>query len=175
MTDVAEALGGTWPALRVMAQDPDLVLGYQPTSFEPDPRAVLGNALSEGQPVLLPRPAGSERLEWVSAEDRHLDSRLTKLPSPPGPTVGVGPEPLIGKSALILIPALAADPATGFRLGQGGGYYDRLIADLRQSDCRVLLVTIVHDDELQEIPAQPHDQAVDAVLTESGLRVIPRS
>lgn len=172
MSDVAEALGRRWSTLREMAEDPELVLGYQPTRFEPDPRTLLGHAISEGQQVLLPRPAGPERLEWVSAEDRHLDARLTGLPSPPGPTVGVGSEPMVRKSALILVPALAADPRTGLRLGQGGGYYDRLIASLKGIDCRVLLITIVHDDELHRIPAQPHDQAVDVILTESGLRVI---
>ncbi len=172
MSEVAGTLGANWPSLRSLANEPDLVLGYQPTSFEPDPRLLLHRALSEGVQVLLPRPVGSERLEWVSAEDRHLDSRLTKLPSPPGPAVGTGSEPLAGRSALMLLPALAADPTTGFRLGQGGGYYDRLIADIRDADCQVLLVTIVHDDELLQIPAQPHDQAVDAILTESGLRVV---
>lgn len=172
MFGVAEALGHMWPTLRLMAEDPDLVLGYQPTRFEPDPRTLLGNAISEGQQVLLPRPLGSERLEWVSATPEHLVSRLDRLPSPDGPTVGVGSELLVDKSAVMLIPALAADPRTGLRLGQGGGYYDRLIEDLRRSGCRVLLVAIVHEDELLDVPVMPHDQAVDVILTETGLRVI---
>lgn len=174
MTDVAVALGRAWPTLRSMSQDPTLVLGFQPTRFEPDPRVLLGSALSEGKRVLLPRPVGTERLEWVSAETSHLGTRLDELPSPHGPAVGVGGEIAAGHSALILIPALAADPKTGFRLGQGGGYYDRFLADVRRTDGQVLLVTIVHDNELLDVPAMPHDQAIDAILTESGLRVIER-
>lgn len=172
MSEIAGALGRAWPALQSMAGEPDLVLGYQPTRFEPDPRILLDRALCEGCEVLLPRPTGPGQLEWVSARDHHLDSRLDGLPSPNGPRVGVGVEPLSGKSALALVPALAADPRTGFRLGQGGGYYDRLIAGSRDSNIPVLFVAIVHDDELLEVPALPHDQAVDALLTESGLRVI---
>jgi 5-formyltetrahydrofolate cyclo-ligase len=172
MATVADALGHTWPTLRSMAGNPGLVLGYQPTRFEPDPRSLLVDVMSDGLQVLLPRPVGSERLEWITAGPEHLESRLDTMPSPSGPTLGVGAEPLAGKSSVVLVPALAADPSTGLRLGQGGGYYDRLIESLRKSDCRILLVAIVHDNELLSVPAMPHDQAVDVILTESGVRPI---
>ena len=60
----------------------------------------------------------------------------------------------------MLAPALAVD-ATGHRLGQGGGSYDRALA---RTDAPVLAV--VFDDELiAEVPTEPHDRLVSGVLT----------
>jgi len=76
--------------------------------------------------------------------------------------------------AVVLVPALAIDRA-GFRLGQGGGYYDRLLADVpRHADGGPLLVAVVHDDELLDaLPHEPHDRPVDAVLTPTAYLPLP--
>jgi 5-formyltetrahydrofolate cyclo-ligase len=62
------------------------------------------------------------------------------------------------------VPSLAIDQE-GFRLGYGGGYYDRF---LQRSDVRssFLAVACTHDDLLFEaLPREPHDQPVDVVVT----------
>ena len=54
----------------------------------------------------------------------------------------------------------------GVRLGRGGGYYDRA---LRLARADAVVVALVFDDELvDELPAEPHDRRVTAVVTPSG-------
>ena len=61
----------------------------------------------------------------------------------------------------MLVPALAVD-RRGRRLGRGGGYYDRTLPLLTPGTTAVVPL---HDGEfLDEIPAEPHDVAVDAVV-----------
>jgi 5-formyltetrahydrofolate cyclo-ligase len=54
----------------------------------------------------------------------------------------------------------------GARLGRGGGYYDRA---LRHAGVDAILVAVVFDDELlDDVPAEPHDLPMTAVVTPSG-------
>ncbi|MGJ8669809.1 MAG: 5-formyltetrahydrofolate cyclo-ligase [Oceanococcus sp.] len=72
------------------------------------------------------------------------------------------PRPVWALSAL-LIPLLGFD-ALGNRIGQGGGYYDRCLAQLRWR--RPWLIGIAFDEQYCEhIPTAPWDQALDAVVT----------
>lgn len=74
---------------------------------------------------------------------------------------------------IILLPGLAFDPATGARLGKGKGFYDRLIQDLRETRTTPILslrtVGVCFDCQLTQVPEEPHDQRLDAIVTESGL------
>jgi 5-formyltetrahydrofolate cyclo-ligase len=68
------------------------------------------------------------------------------------------------------VPLLAFD-AHGGRLGQGGGYYDRTIAQLRAGGPVFVLGLAYAGQEVERLPAETHDQPLDAVLTETGLRL----
>ncbi|MGI8948003.1 MAG: 5-formyltetrahydrofolate cyclo-ligase [Ornithinimicrobium sp.] len=69
-----------------------------------------------------------------------------------------------------LIPALAVS-RDGRRLGQGGGYYDRVLPVLRQRASTVPVIAVLHDHEwLPQVPSEPHDALVDAVLTTAGVQ-----
>lgn len=166
------ALTHAWPTLQDLQPVTTRVLAFQPTAFEPDPRGLVRAILRLGLPVLLPRPIDTETLEWVSATSAHLEERQASIPNPNGPTECTAAEPLLEGGCLVLLPALAVDPHTGTRLGHGGGYYDRLLAEARQAGASFTTVAVVFDDELIDLAAEPHDQRVDAVLTESGLRRI---
>ncbi len=62
---------------------------------------------------------------------------------------------------VIFVPLLAFDE-TGRRLGQGGGYYDRWIADHEQ----VLRIGLAWDTQaVDEVPSEPHDMPLDLVVT----------
>lgn len=64
---------------------------------------------------------------------------------------------------VILVPAAVFD-MRGHRIGLGGGYYDRLLADLPASTQRVGLI---YDAWLHErVPSEAHDQPVDLIITE---------
>ncbi len=68
---------------------------------------------------------------------------------------------------LILVPGVAFT-MDGARLGRGGGFYDRLLASLPAHTCKI---GVCFDAQLlHELPAEPHDQRVDFIATENGLR-----
>lgn len=73
---------------------------------------------------------------------------------------------------LVLVPGLAFDP-NGRRLGRGKGYYDRLLPQVTGEFCGVAIDWQV----LPEVPAGPHDQRLDCILTPTrwiacGARVV---
>lgn len=111
---------------------------------------------------LLPRALPDRHMEWV--RDPTDVRRRTKRPRVPEP---MGP-PITGSvwdhTTVALIPALAVDPI-GNRLGQGGGYYDTLLAIKPAHAC---VVAVVFDDDVLPpgvLPTEPHDAPVTAILT----------
>jgi 5-formyltetrahydrofolate cyclo-ligase len=67
--------------------------------------------------------------------------------------------------SLLLVPLLAFD-GNGYRLGYGGGYYDRTLA---ARNVRAVGVAYA-GQEVSSLPAQAHDMALEAIITEQGLR-----
>ncbi|NWN87835.1 MAG: 5-formyltetrahydrofolate cyclo-ligase [Micrococcaceae bacterium] len=96
-------------------------------------------------------------------------SALAPIDEPVGERFG--PE-AVADADVILVPALAADTG-GYRLGKGGGYYDRFLAALSElSDEQPLLVTPLFDHEYfaaddEAFPIEAHDLPVQAVVTAS--------
>lgn len=69
--------------------------------------------------------------------------------------------------SLILVPGLAFSLGDGSRLGRGGGYYDRFLA---QADLRARLAGICFQAQLWPgIPCEAHDSRVPEIHTETGL------
>ncbi len=67
---------------------------------------------------------------------------------------------------VVVLPGIAFDRQGG-RLGQGKGYYDRLLADV-SSKCT--LIGLAFDVQLvEEVPMEPHDVRLDILITESDL------
>lgn len=72
---------------------------------------------------------------------------------------------------LVVLPLLGFD-ARGYRLGTGGGYYDRWLAHRRpQPYCVGYACTL---QEIAEVPAEPWDRRMAAICTERGLRYFSR-
>lgn len=68
---------------------------------------------------------------------------------------------------IVLVPLLAFD-AKGYRLGYGGGFYDRTLARLRAKK-RVIAVGLAYDElKVDAVPVESYDQPLDWVLTPSG-------
>jgi len=73
---------------------------------------------------------------------------------------------------VVIVPGVAFT-VDGDRLGQGGGWYDRFLAELAPE-----VTTIGVGFELQlleRLPVEPHDVRLDHVVTESGLASRPKS
>lgn len=147
------------------------VCGYLPVGTEPAWAPGLDGLRAAGHEVLLPVvPARPGPLEWARyGGPDALGAGPIGLREPIGPRLGPS---TIGRAALVLVPALAAD-RRGVRLGQGGGYYDMT---LPLTAPHAALVVILNDEELvDELPSEPHDQRVDAaLLAETGLVTLGR-
>ncbi len=104
-------------------------------------------------PVVVARKAPLEYWRWRQGEP--LDRGIWDIPIPASRDV-VTPD-------LILAPLVGFDRAN-YRLGYGGGYFDRTLASLPR---RPMVIGIGHDFGAQEtIFPQPHDIPMDAVVTE---------
>ncbi len=69
----------------------------------------------------------------------------------------------------ILIVPLAAFDARGFRLGYGGGFYDRTLAALRAAGRPVTAIGIAYEAQrIAEVPVEATDQPMDLIVTEAG-------
>ena len=139
------------------------VAAFAGVGTEPPTRELLDGLRGRNVRVLLPI-VGDVALEWAPYEgwDRLAPATFGLL-EPTGPRER--PDAL-DSVELLLVPALAVD-LRGNRLGWGKGHFDRALAAVAPDR----VVAIVFDDEvLDEVPVEPHDRRVGAVLTPSGLR-----
>ena len=135
---------------------------YVPDEEEPGHGRIPAAFTQLGARVLLPvvPPEGRE-LAWAVDTGRLAPGRFGLL-EPLGPRLG---PTAVGTADVVIVPALAV-ARDGVRLGRGGGYYDRA---LRHARADAVVVALVFDDELvDDLPAQPHDRRVSAVVTPSG-------
>ena len=114
-------------------------MAYDAVAGEPDTTAFLAWCRSVGKSVVVP------------AYDRSAE--------PP-----VAP----GVPDVVIVPGLAFTPM-GVRLGQGGGWYDRFLPDVRP-DCTVIGVGFA-SQVVDELPEERHDVRVDLVVTDEGRHV----
>lgn len=79
----------------------------------------------------------------------------------------VAPEAGPGEIDMIIVPALAVD-ADGHRLGQGSGFYDRVVPRYRPP---AIAVAVVYDfQRLAELPTLPHDVRCDIVIDDKATK-----
>jgi 5,10-methenyltetrahydrofolate synthetase len=71
----------------------------------------------------------------------------------------------------ICIPALAID-RKGFRLGNGGGFYDRYLGSIPDSCVRIALA--FDFQMVEDVPTDCHDRQMHFALTESGMRAFTK-
>ncbi|MEO6565981.1 MAG: 5-formyltetrahydrofolate cyclo-ligase [Casimicrobiaceae bacterium] len=74
-----------------------------------------------------------------------------------------------GRIDAIVLPLLAVD-ATGHRLGQGGGFYDRALARRRPFRRPLLIGYAYAAQQVKQVPRAPHDIRLHGVVTERGIR-----
>lgn len=140
-----------------------VVAAYAAVGTEPPTRALLEALRAAGVRVLLPVVDGTalrwgELHEWTAL--RRTDGGLLEPASPSEAAAEAA-----AAAGAVLVPALAVDRA-GHRLGRGGGFYDRWLAD----GPRGRVIAVVYDDELVDgVPHEPHDRRVDAALTPGGV------
>lgn len=135
------------------------VLFYAPRPDELDLWPLLLEALAAGRQIALPRylPAASEYGAALLADPaRDLAPGKLGILEP----VSHCPAFPLNRLDLVLAPGVGFDPH-GRRLGRGKGYYDRLLAQVSGVRCGVALDAQV----VPALPAEPHDQMLDCILT----------
>ena len=148
---------------------------YVSYAGEPGTGHIRQFAAREGLRLALPIIRPDFALDWAwDSADIAPGRNYAGVPEPTGEVVAHGADGIVSLHCrVLLVPALAVD-ARGYRMGKGGGFYDRLLADLETREARPLMVAIVHDDEVvDELPAETHDHPVDAVLTPTRIIRIP--
>lgn len=119
---------------------------------------VLTAALARGATVALPRAVAGLLLfhRWTGEP---LIAGPFGIPEPASSLPELDP----ASFDVMLVPGVAFT-ATGARLGQGGGYYDRILARPHGLAIGVAWAFQV----VAEVPLDPWDQPVDALVTEAG-------
>ena len=138
---------------------PAIIAGYWPTGSEFDVTPILEEVLQRGLTCALPVIPENGRIlqfaKWTK------DTSLTE--GQHGVFYPQGTELLIPD--IVIVPLLAFDH-NGGRLGQGGGYYDATLADLRaKRDILAIGLAYAVQACLSDLPAEPHDQRLDMVIT----------
>jgi len=135
------------------------VLAFASIRNEVRTRPIIEEAWSTGKRVALPRVHGDElRLHLIDSQTP-LGEGSFSVPEPSADAAAIEPSEI----DFALIPALALDPR-GYRIGYGGGFYDRLIPRLSKA----CTCAIAYDFQLiSEVPELHFDVSVDLVITDS--------
>jgi 5-formyltetrahydrofolate cyclo-ligase len=135
------------------------VLAFASIGNEVRTRAFMEAAWAEGKRVGLPRVVGDELLLHLVHPGTALAEGSYSVPEPASDAPRLEPYDV----DFALIPALAVD-SRGYRIGYGGGYYDRLIPRLK----RACTCAVAYDFQLiSEVPELPFDVAVNLVVTDA--------
>ena len=147
---------------------PCVVSGYWPIQGELDPRPLLARLLRRGCRGALPVIVEGERplmfREWGAGD---------ALASGPFGTSEPGPAAAEITPDILIVPLLAFDNR-GYRLGYGGGYYDRTLRSLRCGAQKCMAVGFAYaGQEVEAVPANDTDERLDWVVHENFAKAYP--
>lgn len=147
-------------ATRVAERSPQTIAFCWPLRNEFDCRPLVQRLLAQGwracQPVVVQQEAAMIFRPWMP--DTPMTTDRHGIPIPAGSDTVV-PD-------VVLLPLVAFD-AQGYRLGYGGGYFDRTLAALSP---RPLALGVGFElARVDSVRPQPHDIRLDAIVTEMGM------
>ncbi|TNF22363.1 MAG: 5-formyltetrahydrofolate cyclo-ligase [Deltaproteobacteria bacterium] len=140
-----------------------VVAVYAAAGSEADPGPFAASWRASGGVTAYPRVVPPDTLTfWAVAGPEALQAGYRGILEP----VPAAPAVAVGDLDLIVVPGLGFT-ADGHRLGQGGGFYDRLLADPAR---RALTVGFAFAGQVvSALPLDPHDIALDLIVTEDGV------
>ncbi len=147
--------------------DYDIFLCYVSVKNEVDTRRIILHLLDNGKSVYIPECVGNKMFFYkLKSIDELVEGRFGI------PTVNTDTlNPLSDfENVLCIVPALSFD-RYGNRIGYGGGFYDRFLAENK-----VFALGLTYDNCFCDLlPREKYDIAVDAVITESGIKISENS
>lgn len=141
-----------------------VLAGYMPMRTEIDPLPAMAAHLAAGKggrvcvPVI---PGQSQPLyfrEWRPGAAMEAGAFGALIPA--------AGERLV--PSVLIVPLLAFD-WRGYRLGYGGGFYDRTLEGLRARGPVIAVGFAFAAQEVEEVPIEPTDQPLDLIVTECGV------
>ncbi|WP_444455115.1 5-formyltetrahydrofolate cyclo-ligase [Rhodobacter capsulatus] len=132
--------------------------GYLPIRTEIDPRPAMAAHLGPvGVPVILGEGQPLVFRTWTP--------EAALIPGPFGAAI---PETGAEITPRVLIVPLVAFDRRGYRLGYGGGFYDRTLERLRAAGPATAIGFAFAAQEMEAVPTEPTDQPLDLIVTERG-------
>lgn len=164
-------------------RDADVILAYVSYRSEVDTMELIGQALTDGKQVFVPKVAGDEMEFWHLSGLDALQSGYQGILEPVE-TLSYPAYSSLKKSrgqkssALMWMPGAVFDRMC-HRIGYGKGFYDKYLDRLYnksdfiswgKEDSVLTTVALAYECQvLEQIPCEPHDYRPDFVLTECGL------
>jgi 5-formyltetrahydrofolate cyclo-ligase len=143
-----------------------VISGYWPLEGEFDPRPLMERLLERGHPIGLPVVIGRDQ----PLQFRDWRPGIALVPGPFRVATPPPDAPLL-EPRILLVPMLAFD-REGYRLGYGGGFYDRTLEQLRARAGALAVGTAFDGQEVAHVPHADFDQPLDWIVTERrALRV----
>lgn len=155
----------------LLAYIPDyvgVIAGYWPMKSEMDVMPALKRLAARGYilclPVIAETGAPLVFRHWKLGDAMTRGKRGVRVPRAAQPEI---------VPDLIIAPLVAFD-GEGNRLGLGAGFYDRTIRALRDPRRNFLVIGAAYAiQQVERVPADAHDEKLDAVVTENGVTVFP--
>lgn len=139
-----------------------VVAGFWPIREEIDPRPLLDRLRARGHRLCLPVVAEPHLLFRVFDRETGFEPAGFGTMAP-GPCADeVIPD--------VLLMPLAAFDGAGNRIGYGKGHYDTAITAIERQGAILCIGLAFEAQEVDHIPAEPHDRRLDGILTEGGFR-----
>ena len=137
-----------------------VLAGYMAMRTEIDPTAAMAAHQGPvGVPVILGAGQALRFREWSPGAAMVAGEFGARVPAE-----GAWVEPEV-----VIVPLVGFD-ARGYRLGYGGGFYDRTLAGLRARHPVLAVGFAFAAQELPEVPIDQYDQRLDVIVTEQGIR-----
>lgn len=141
---------------------PSAISGFHSVGSEADCIVLLKRLAASGHQTCLPVVLRGKPLVFRAWKPGEALSRgVLDIPVPAEDAPVVVPD-------IVFVPLLAFDRA-GYRLGYGGGYYDRTLKALRARKRIVAVGLAFAAQEVEAVPHEKFDERLDYVLTETGV------
>ncbi|MBQ7500601.1 MAG: 5-formyltetrahydrofolate cyclo-ligase [Clostridia bacterium] len=147
----------------------EAVLLYAPLEYEVDVTAVAEEGWRSGKTICFPKCGERSKMDF-----HIVDSPEKLLPGAFGVSEPNGECPLFepygsGEGTVCIVPGLSFDRG-GYRLGYGGGYYDRYLSKYKGTK-----IGVVYDELLSdELPRGRYDLRVDIIVTDRKIIAVGR-
>ncbi len=141
--------------------DAATVLLYSSFGTEVATQGMVARMLASGKRVLVPYLVEDRTMEAAEVRAGVPLAPSSYGPGEPGTGTAVEPQEV----DLVVVPGLAFD-RRGYRLGYGGGHYDRYLARMGPGALRVGVAFSLQ--VVDRIPEEPGDERVDVIVTDEG-------